>query len=90
MKMIQDIVREVEVGDVYEGTVSRILKFGAFVDIGGGKEGMIHISKLEHHRVEKVEDVVNIGDKVKVKVIEVDDQGRINLSRKDLLPKDAK
>ncbi|MDD7543152.1 MAG: polyribonucleotide nucleotidyltransferase [Peptoniphilaceae bacterium] len=90
MKMIQDIVREVEVGDVYEGTVSRILKFGAFVDIGGGKEGMIHISKLEHHRVEKVEDVVNIGDKVKVKVIEVDDQGRINLSRKDLLPKNTK
>lgn len=87
LKMINDIVREVEVGDVYEGTVVRILKFGAFVDIGGGKEGMVHISKLANERVEKVEDVLNLGDKVKVKVIEIDDQGRINLSRKALLPR---
>lgn len=88
LKMIQDIVREVEVGDVYEGKVVRILKFGAFVDLGGGKEGMVHISKLENHRVEKVEDVVNVGDPIKVKVIEIDDQGRINLSRKTLLPRE--
>ncbi len=88
LKMIQDIVREVEVGDVYEGKVVRILKFGAFVDLGGGKEGMVHISKLENHRVEKVEDVVNVGDPIKVKVIEIDDQGRINLSRKALLPRE--
>ncbi|MDD7593605.1 MAG: polyribonucleotide nucleotidyltransferase [Peptoniphilaceae bacterium] len=86
-QMILDIVRDVEVGDVYEGTVVRIMKFGAFVSIGGGKEGMIHISKLAHERVENVEDVVEIGDKVKVKVIEIDDKGRINLSRKALLPR---
>lgn len=86
-QMILDIVRDVEVGDVYEGTVARIMKFGAFVDIGGGKEGMIHISKLAHERVENIEDVVEIGDKVKVKVIEIDDKGRINLSRKALLPR---
>lgn len=87
LKMINDIVRDVEVGDVYEGTVARILKFGAFVELGGGKEGMVHISKLANERVEKVEDVLNLGDKVKVKVIEIDDQGRINLSRKALLPR---
>ena len=63
------------------------MKFGAFVDLGGNKEGMIHISKLAHERVESVEDVVEIGDKVKVKVIEIDDKGRINLSRKALLPR---
>lgn len=86
-QMILDIIRDVEVGDVYEGTVARIMKFGAFVDLGGNKEGMIHISKLANERVEKVEDVVEIGDKVKVKVIEIDDKGRINLSRKALLPR---
>lgn len=86
-QMILEIVRDVEVGDVYEGTVVRIMKFGAFVSIGGGKEGMIHISKLAHERVENVEDVVEIGDKVKVKVIEIDEKGRINLSRKALLPR---
>ena len=74
-------------GDVHEGTVVRLMKFGAFVDLGGNKEGMIHISKLAHERVESVEDVVEIGDKVKVKVIEIDDKGRINLSRKALLPR---
>ncbi|MDY3052253.1 MAG: polyribonucleotide nucleotidyltransferase [Ndongobacter sp.] len=88
LKMIYDIVREVEVGDIYEGKVVRILKFGAFVELGGGKEGMVHISKLARERVEKVEDVLNIGDTVKVKVIEIDDQGRINLSRKALLPRE--
>lgn len=87
LEMIELIVRDVEVGDIYEGTVVRILKFGAFVDLGGGKEGMVHISKLQHERTENVEDVLKIGDKVKVKVIEIDDQGRVNLSRKALLPR---
>ncbi len=86
-QMILDIIRDVQVGDVFEGTVVRIMKFGAFVSIGGNKEGMIHISKLAHERVDRVEDVVEIGDKVKVKVIEIDDKGRINLSRKALLPR---
>lgn len=84
-EIIENIVRDVQVGDIYEGTVVRILKFGAFVDLGFGKEGMVHISKLENRRVAQVEDVVQIGDKIKVKVIEIDDQGRINLSRKALL-----
>nr|WP_083430764.1 polyribonucleotide nucleotidyltransferase [Ndongobacter massiliensis] len=88
LEMIQAIVREVEVGDIYDGTVVRILKFGAFVDIGGGKEGMIHISKIANERIDKVEDVLNVGDPVKVKVIEIDDQGRVNLSRKALLPRE--
>ena len=82
-KFIEEIVKDVEVGDIFEGTVVRILKFGAFVNLGGNREGMIHISKLANHRVNKVEDVVNIGDPVKVKVIEIDDQGRINLSHKE-------
>ncbi|MDD3995910.1 MAG: polyribonucleotide nucleotidyltransferase, partial [Bacilli bacterium] len=85
--MINNIVREVEVGEIVTGKVVRIMKFGAFVDIPGSKDGLIHISKLDNHRVEKVEDVVNIGDEVTVKVIEIDDQGRINLSRKACLPK---
>lgn len=84
-KMIEEIVRDVEVGDIYEGQVVRIMKFGAFVSFGGNKEGMIHISKLANERVANVEDVVNIGDTVRVKVIEIDDKGRINLSRKALL-----
>lgn len=85
--MIEAIVKEVEVGETYLGTVKRIMQFGAFVEILPGKEGMVHISKLAHEHVNKVEDVVNIGDQIMVKVIEIDKQGRINLSRKDLLPK---
>lgn len=85
--MIEAIVKEVEVGETYLGTVKRIMQFGAFVEILPGKEGMVHISKLAHEHVNKVEDVVNIGDEIMVKVIEIDKQGRINLSRKDLLPK---
>jgi len=77
---IKDIVREVEVGETFEGKVKRILAFGAFVEILPGQEGMIHISKLSDRRVEKVEDVVNIGDSVSVKVISVDEQGRIDLT----------
>ena len=82
---IQGIVKVLEVGQVYTGKVTRILKFGAFVELGHGKEGLCHISQLDHKRVAKVEDVVNIGDVVTVKIIEIDDQGRINISRKVLL-----
>lgn len=89
LKMVDDVVHEVQVGEVVKGKVVRIMKFGAFVDIPGNKDGLIHISKLANHRVNRVEDVVQIGDEVTVKVIEIDDQGRINLSRKACLPKDA-
>lgn len=85
-KMIDAIAKDIEVGDVYLGTVVRIMPFGAFVELLPGKDGMVHISKLAKERVEKVEDVVNIGDQIMVKVIEIDDKGRVNLSRKDLLP----
>ena len=81
LRMIQDIVREIEVGEIYEGTVARIVPFGAFIDLGGDKEGLLHISKISRKRIEKVEDVFKIGDKVMVKVNEIDDQGRINLTR---------
>lgn len=84
-KMIEDIVREVKVGDYYLGTVTRIEKFGAFVELFHGKEGLIHISELAEERVNRVEDVVNIGDEVLVKVIEIDKHDRINLSRKAVL-----
>ncbi|MCP8969042.1 polyribonucleotide nucleotidyltransferase [Ectobacillus ponti] len=84
-KIIEDIVREVEVGQVYLGKVKRIEKFGAFVELFTGKDGLIHISELAEERVGKVEDVVAIGDDVLVKVIEIDKQGRVNLSRKVLL-----
>ena len=77
---IKDIVREVEVGEIFEGKVERILDFGAFVSILPNQDGLIHISKLASHRVNKVEDIVNIGDTVSVKVIAIDEQGRINLS----------
>jgi Polyribonucleotide nucleotidyltransferase (polynucleotide phosphorylase) len=80
---IQNITREVKVGEVFQGVVKRIMNFGAFVEILPGQEGMVHISKLADHRVNKVEDVVHIGDMVSVKVVEIDDQGRINLSLKD-------
>lgn len=86
LKIIEGITKEVEAGEVYTGKVMRIMNFGAFVEILPGKEGLVHISKLAHTRVEKVEDVVNIGDEITVKVTEIDSQGRINLSRKDTLP----
>jgi polyribonucleotide nucleotidyltransferase len=88
VKIIEALVKDIEVGEIYMGKVLRITGFGAFVEIAPGKEGMIHISKLDHKRVEKVEDVLNIGDQVLVKVIEIDRQGRVNLSRKDVLPKE--
>ncbi|MFA0815879.1 MAG: polyribonucleotide nucleotidyltransferase [Anaerofustis sp.] len=85
--IIEGIVKDIEIGDVFTGKVTRIMNFGAFVELPNGKEGMIHISKLSHERVEKVEDAVKIGDIVEVKVIEIDKQGRIDLSRKAMLPK---
>ncbi|MDR6997895.1 polyribonucleotide nucleotidyltransferase [Neobacillus niacini] len=84
-KIIEDIVREVEVGQMYLGKVKRIEKFGAFVEIFAGKDGLVHISELAEERVGKVEDVVKIGDEILVKVTEVDKQGRVNLSRKAVL-----
>ena len=86
-RQIELLTKDVEVGEVYEGTVKRIMPFGAFIEILPGKEGLLHISKMENYRVEKVEDVMNIGDTVKVKVVEIDNQNRINLSRKELLKK---
>ena len=84
LEMIEDIVREIEVGGIYYGTVTKIMAFGAFVDVGCGKEGLVHISKISKERVSKVEDVLKVGDKVTVKVYEIDDQGRVNLTMKDL------
>ena len=84
LKMIHGIVDPIEVGQVYEGKVVRIMNFGAFVELSPNKDGLIHISKLAKQRVEKVEDVVNIGDVVKVKVMEVDRMGKISLSLKDV------
>jgi polyribonucleotide nucleotidyltransferase len=84
VKAIEDLVRDVEVGETYDGTVTRLMSFGAFIEILPGKEGLLHISKMAKHRVEKVEDEMNVGDKVRVKVTEIDSQNRINLSRKDM------
>ena len=82
---IRSLTKEVVVGEIYEGPVTRILNFGAFVEILPGKDGLVHISELEHGRVDTVEDVVKVGDTVKVKVIEIDNMGRVNLSRRALL-----
>ncbi|MBR7041521.1 MAG: polyribonucleotide nucleotidyltransferase [Clostridia bacterium] len=83
--MIEGIARELKVGDVFTGKVARIMSFGAFVEYAPGKDGMIHISKLDNKRVEKVEDVVNIGDTLECRVAEIDSQGRINLVRNDIV-----
>ena len=89
LEMVEDIVREVEVGGIYYGEVVRLMNFGAFVDLGcGGKEGLLHISKISKERIKNIEDVLHVGDKVTVKVINIDDQDRINLSMLDF--KDAK
>jgi polyribonucleotide nucleotidyltransferase len=87
VKWIKDLTREIQVGEVFKGKVVRIMDFGAFVELVPGHDGMVHISELDWKRVGKVEDVVNIGDEVDVKVIEIDSMGRVNLSRKVLLPK---
>ncbi len=85
LDMIEDIVRDVEVGGIYYGEVTKIMPFGAFVDLGcGGKEGLVHISKISNERIKNVEDILHIGQKVTVKVTDIDDQDRINLTMKDL------
>ena len=88
VKIIEGIVAEPEVGKTYFGKVMRIMDFGAFVEFLPGKEGLVHISKLDNKRVEKVEDVVSVGDEIIVKLVEIDKMGRMNLSRKDALPKE--
>ncbi len=88
-QIIEDLVREAKVGEIYLGEVKRIEKFGAFVEIFKGKDGLVHISELQDKRTEKVEDVLKIGDEVMVKVIEIDRQGRVNLSRKQALKEEA-
>ncbi len=87
---IDAIVKDVEVGNVYLGKVVRIMNFGAFVELAPGKDGLVHISKLSNEHVKRVEDVVNIGDEILVRVTEIDKQGRVNLTRKGLLPGDKK
>ena len=86
-RMISDIVRVAKVGDVYAAKVVRLEKFGAFVNLFGNTDGLLHISKISHHRVDKVEDVLKLGDIIDVKVTEIDNKGRINVSAKALLPK---
>ncbi len=85
IQIVETIANDPEVGAIYKGKVVRLMNFGAFVEIAPGKDGLVHISQLDNHRVEKVEDVVAIGDEIVVKVIEIDKQGRINLSRKEAL-----
>ena len=86
-QIVLDITKEVEVGEIYTGKVTKLMKFGAFIDVLNGKEGLLHISNIDYKRVDKVEDVYKVGDVVEVKVIGIDDEGRIDLSRKALLPK---
>ena len=87
-RMIEDIVKEAKPGEVYRGRVTRVMNFGAFVEIFPGKEGLVHISELSPNRVNKVEDVVKVGDEVEVKVKEIDNLGRVNLTRRGLVPGD--
>ncbi len=90
INVIETIVNDPEIGAIYKGVVTRLMNFGAFVEIAPGKEGLVHISKLDERRVEKVEDVVAPGDEILVMVTEIDQQGRINLSRRDALAAMAK
>ena len=83
LTIVKTIVEDPEVGAIYKGRVTRLMDFGAFVEIAPGKEGLVHISRLDVKRVEKVEDVVNIGDMVWVKVTDIDEKGRVNLSLRD-------
>jgi polyribonucleotide nucleotidyltransferase len=82
---VENITKDVKVGEIYNGTVKRVIPIGAFVEILPGKEGLVHISQLAPERVAKVEDVLNVGDSVQVKVLEIDGQGRVNLSRKAVI-----
>ncbi len=86
-EMIEALTADVEPGRVYNGKVTRVEKYGAFIEVMPGKEGLLHISRIDHVRVERTEDVLNLGDQVEVKVTDIDEKGRINLSRKELLPK---
>ncbi|QQY80691.1 polyribonucleotide nucleotidyltransferase [Keratinibaculum paraultunense] len=90
VELINKITKDVEVGETYLGQVVRIVPFGAFVEFPNGKEGLVHISNISHERIDKVEDVLKVGDEILVKVIDIDGQGRINLSRKATLPKENK
>lgn len=90
VEIIEKIIKDVEIGDIYLGKVTRIVPFGAFVEIINGKEGLVHISNIAKERINKVEDVLSIGEEVLVKVIDIDKQSRINLSIKDALPKEKK
>ena len=85
MELIRNLTEDPEVGRVYTGKVKRVVNFGAFVEILPGRDGLVHISELEKHRVAKVEDVLREGDTVQVKVISIDEEGKIRLSRKALL-----
>ena len=87
IKMIEAVTAEAVPGQIYTGKVTRLMNFGAFVEILPGKEGLVHISQLSTERVEKVEDVVSVGDEIVVQVTEIDQKGRINLSRKAVLTK---
>jgi polyribonucleotide nucleotidyltransferase len=86
---IQSLVKEIEVGEIYTGKVTRIMNFGAFVEVLPGKEGLVHISQLATHRVENVTDEVDVGDEITVLVKEIDQQGRVNLSRKAVYADDS-
>jgi len=88
--MIDEIIKEAKVGEIYDATVVRMEKFGAFVELFKGQDALLHVSKIRHERVDKVEDVLKIGDKIKVKVMEIDEKGRVNVSAKELLPKPEK
>ncbi len=90
IKQIEALTKDIEVGEVFLGKVTRTTQFGAFVELAPGKEGLVHISKLALERVARVEDVVNVGDEIMVKVTDIDRQGRINLSRKALLKEKPK
>ena len=90
VKIIENLTKEVEVGQLYMGKVARITNFGAFVEVLPGKEGLLHISQIALERIEKVEDALSIGDEILVKVVEIDRQGRINLSRKEILKEQQK
>ena len=86
-QIIEELTQEPEVGKVYKGKVKKIMNFGAFVEILPGKEGLLHISEIEHRRINRVEDVLKVGDVVEVKLQKIDPAGKLDLSRKALLPK---
>ena len=90
LRVFDEICREAHVGEIYDAIVVRMEKYGAFVELFKGQDALLHVSKLRHERVDKPEDVLKVGDVVKVKVTEIDDKGKVNVSAKDLLPKPEK